>query len=83
MIAMRRKLRFPAETAAATAAVSAHRVAPNATFSMLQPMKTEPSELSTAEPLLNREYGEYELAMAIAAFSMRFLSVIVILPSLK
>jgi len=76
MIAMRRKLRLPAETADVIATVSAQMVEPKAAFSMLQPVNTEPSEHSIAAPLLKREYGEYEFTIATAAFSIRFLSVI-------
>jgi len=55
MIAMRLKLRLPDETADAIVAASAHKVDPNAAFSMLQPVNTVPSVHSTAAPTLNRE----------------------------
>lgn len=63
---------FPAETAQAMAAFSAHVETGYEAFSMLQPLKMLPSSQRIAEPTLNLLYGEYENSRTVAPSRINF-----------
>src|SRR5687767_6777197 len=70
-IAMRRNWRWPSEIALKTATRSAHIVSPYVAFSMLQPVTTWPSAVSSAAPTVKVEYGACAYSRALRAAAIR------------
>src|SRR5574344_21975 len=61
----------PAAAAVNTAVLSAQFVRPKERFSIFAPVMTVPSDISSAAPTGNFEYGEYEFFDALSAASKR------------